>query len=97
VGGRLVSIPARQKKRDVILRYLAGYFEEGRMYDEHEVNAVLRPVHEDVASLRRYLVDSGFLQRQVIRSTSMEALKAGTPDMDLRVAYWKPSPRTDAR
>jgi hypothetical protein len=62
--GRLVSIPAQEKKRQVILRYLAEtVFEPGREYSEKEVNQRLGALHPDVASLRRYLVDAHFLAR----------------------------------
>ena len=62
--GRLKQIPSQHKKLLVILRYLAGRFEPGVRYSEKEVNAMLKPVHDDTAALRRYLVDEGFLARQ---------------------------------
>jgi DNA-binding transcriptional ArsR family regulator len=90
VDGTLTSIPAQQKKRDAVLRFLAERFEPERMYDEREVNAVLREYHPDVASLRRYLVDGGFLQRQVIRSVPVDTLGSENPPVEPRVQYWKP-------
>jgi hypothetical protein len=42
---------------------LAAEFAPGRHYAEREVNERLHPWHEDVAALRRYLVDEGFLSR----------------------------------
>lgn len=63
-GGRLESIPAQEKKRLVVLRYLASRtFGAGERYSEKEVNARLALVHPDVAALRRYLVDYGFMFR----------------------------------
>lgn len=63
--GRLVRIPAQEKKRLPILRFLAETcFEEGRAYPEKEVNMALALRHPDVASLRRYLVDYGYMERQ---------------------------------
>ena len=65
VDGRLTTIPARERKRQVILRYLAeNDFEEGRDYPEREVDQRLALRQRDVAALRRYLVDSGYLERQ---------------------------------
>jgi hypothetical protein len=61
--GRLVQIPAARSKRVVVLDHLAGGFEPGRKYGEREVNEMLRRWHDDVAALRRYLVDEGFLSR----------------------------------
>ena len=56
-------IPAQHSKRLVVLDLLAQEFEPGRRYDERIVNTVLRRWHEDTASLRRCLVDEGFLDR----------------------------------
>ena len=91
VEGKLKSIPAQQKKRDVILRFLARRFETDRMYDEREINDILREYHDDVASLRRYLVDSELLHRQVVRVADMQALMEGSPSLELHVTYWKPA------
>jgi hypothetical protein len=61
--GRLTSIPAKYGKRLVVLDRLAQLFEPGERYPETEVNRRLRSAHDDVAALRRYLVDEGFLSR----------------------------------
>jgi hypothetical protein len=62
--GRLVSIPAQQSKRRVVLEHLVRLFEPGVRYPEREVNALLAVWHPDVAALRRYLVDEGLLSRE---------------------------------
>ncbi len=64
VDGRLKAIPAQQKKRDVVLRYLAQQFEAGRTYGEKEVSLRLAAYHEDFATLRRALVDARLLDRK---------------------------------
>jgi len=61
--GRLVSIPAQQSKRRVVLEHLVRVFEAGVRYPEREVNALLGVWHSDYAALRRYLVDEGLLSR----------------------------------
>lgn len=61
--GRLHTIPAKRGRRLLVLDHLAQRFEPGRRYPEVEVNRLLRPAHDDVAALRRYLVDEGFLDR----------------------------------
>ena len=61
--GRLTSTPAARSKRLVVLDWLAQDFEPGRRYPEREVNEILRRRHEDTASLRRALVDEGFMDR----------------------------------
>ena len=62
--GRLTSIPTARSKRRVLLDFLAGQFEPGRVYPERDVNRVLQRFHADHAALRRYLVDEEFLERR---------------------------------
>ncbi len=62
--GRWSRIPAKRSKRLVLLDVAAQRFEPGQTYSEAEVNALLRAFHDDVAALRRYLVDEQFLDRE---------------------------------
>ena len=62
-GPRLRQIPASQKKRVIVLRRLLERFSPDRSYPESEVNDLLREAHDDVATLRRELVDYGFMVR----------------------------------
>jgi hypothetical protein len=65
VDGRLETIPAQPKKRQVVLRFLLErVFTEDREYPEKEVNQRLALFHPDVAALRRSLVDDGFATRE---------------------------------
>ena len=61
---RLKSLSSKEKKKLVILRVIAGQFTPGRRYTEKEVNAILRDIfEEDHVTLRRYLIEYGFLDR----------------------------------
>jgi len=61
---RLVSIPAKPSKRDLLLPViLERCFPDDREYEEKEVNMRLALLHPDVAALRRYLVDGGWMTR----------------------------------
>jgi hypothetical protein len=63
--GRLVSIPARTGKRDLLLPVILDRcFPEDRAYEEKEVNMRLALLHPDVAALRRYLVEGGLMSRE---------------------------------
>jgi DNA-binding transcriptional ArsR family regulator len=65
VDGQLTAIPAQEKKRQVILRYLAEtVFVPGLAYPEKEVNQRLAVHHPDVASLRRYLIEWRYMRRE---------------------------------
>lgn len=61
--GKLVAFPSKRSKRLVVLDHLAQRFDIGTHYTEAEVNALLAQVHDDVAMLRRWLVDELFLDR----------------------------------
>jgi hypothetical protein len=62
--GRLVSIPAKPRKRDLLLPVILDRcFPDDRAYEEKEVNMRLALLHPDVAALRRYLVDGGLMTR----------------------------------
>ncbi len=62
--GRLITYPKDREDRILVLDYLAGLFEHGQDYTEQAVNDKLKTVHEDFASLRRYLIDHGYLERE---------------------------------
>jgi hypothetical protein len=62
--GRLRQIPVNKAKRRVVLDWLSTRFEPGKTYPERDVNLLLGMAHDDVAALRRYLVDEEFLERR---------------------------------
>ena len=62
-GERLKTIPSQRKRRVIVLQHLLERFAVDRYYTEREVNDLLRPAHDDVATLRRELVDYGFMLR----------------------------------
>jgi hypothetical protein len=61
--GRLVQIPAQLKKQLVVLEKIAEAFEPGRAYSEMEVNHILLDFNDDVASLRRGLIEHNLMTR----------------------------------
>ena len=61
--GRLVQIPAQLKKFQIVMEHIVQEFEPGRQYTEQEVNKMLVEFNEDVASLRRGLIDVGLMER----------------------------------
>jgi hypothetical protein len=71
--GRITQIPAAHGKRLVILDWLAQRFEPGEIYPERAVDLAIGKAiapgsggvrHPDCVTLRRYLVDGGFLERR---------------------------------
>lgn len=62
--GRIVQIPARHKKRMVVLQWLADHFRPAERYSEHQVNELLSRYYDDRATLRRLLIDTQLMQRK---------------------------------
>jgi len=63
-GDRIIRLPAKQKKRLVILRWLLDRIVSGRRYTELEFNELIRQHHPDFATIRRELVEFGFMNRE---------------------------------
>lgn len=63
-GDRLKQIPAQRRKRVFVLQHLVERFDPATEYPERQVNETLKEVHEDFATLRRELVDYGFMTRE---------------------------------
>lgn len=59
----LKTFSRKEKKKVIILREIAQQFQSGRDYTEKEVNGVLKAIYEDYVTIRRYLVEYGFLKR----------------------------------
>lgn len=62
--GAIVQFPTNKRKQDVILRYAAEHFEDGKVYTEKEVNVVIGALFRDIPFLRRYLISFGYLDRK---------------------------------
>lgn len=62
-GDRLLEIPVSYKKRLVILKWLAAFFEPDISYSESQVNAILKLHHHDCATLRREMIGCKMLAR----------------------------------
>ncbi len=60
----LKSFPKKQKAKLVVLNRIAELFDRAKRYSEKEVNAILGGVYEDHVTIRRYLIEYGFLARK---------------------------------
>lgn len=63
-SGRLAALPRRRPLLLAACAFLAERFDRDRLYDEREVNEILADDEPDPATLRRLLVDHGFLGRR---------------------------------
>lgn len=60
---RLKVFSSKEKKKIATLRRISAEFESGREYSEKEVNEILTAIYPDFATLRRYLIEYGYLSR----------------------------------
>jgi hypothetical protein len=60
---KLREFLTKEKKKIVILTRIVEEFERNKQYTEKEVNAILKPIYDDYAVIRRYLIEYGFMQR----------------------------------
>lgn len=63
-GNRIKEIPYRYQKRLVVLKWLVNQLEMDVRYSEADLSARLKEYHPDYAALRRYLVETGLMQRE---------------------------------
>jgi predicted transcriptional regulator len=61
--GRIRQFPSQPKKFEAILRYVVQEFMPGQRYTEKQVNEALSRYSEDVATLRRGLVECNMMAR----------------------------------
>lgn len=61
--GTLRSIPSKQGKKDGVLQLVVQSFDKDVSYTEKEVNEHLKTLYADYATLRRDLIDGGYLKR----------------------------------
>lgn len=61
---RITGIPAQEKKKQILIAWLAKRIDPQRRWTEKEFNEWLSQYNEDFATLRRYLVDSGYMTRE---------------------------------
>jgi len=60
---KLKVFPSKEKKKIAVLRKITEVFEPGKKYTEIEINQVLKDIYDDIATIRRYLIQYGFLDR----------------------------------
>ncbi|MHC1749330.1 MAG: DUF2087 domain-containing protein [Cellulosilyticaceae bacterium] len=62
-AGGLKNYPAKEKKKIIVLEKIATSFSKGKIYSEVEINRILERIYSDYATLRRALIEYGFMDR----------------------------------
>lgn len=62
-AGKLIDFPHKEKRKIILLNEMAKNFRPGRMYSEKEINEILGRIYDDYVTIRRYLIEYGYLER----------------------------------
>ncbi|MBB6713276.1 DUF2087 domain-containing protein [Clostridium gasigenes] len=62
-NGAVKTYPAKEKKKIIVLAEIVKNFSKGRKYSEKEINSMLKRIYEDYATIRRALIEYGFIER----------------------------------
>lgn len=62
-NGAITQFPAKEKKKIIILREIIKNFKPNYEYNEYEVNKILERIYSDFPTIRRALIEYGFLDR----------------------------------
>ncbi len=60
---KLNHFPRKEKRKIIILKIITKRFNKNVEYSEKEVNEVLKAIYDDFVTLRRYLIEYGFMDR----------------------------------
>lgn len=64
LDARLKTFHIKEKCKLVVLRHIINSFEVNRKYPEKEVNEILKNIYDDYVTIRRYLIEYGFMDRE---------------------------------
>ncbi|MHB8064305.1 MAG: DUF2087 domain-containing protein [Ruminiclostridium sp.] len=62
--GPLKTFDMKEKNKLVVLRQILKRFEPNYIYTEKQVNEILKAIYPDFATIRRYLIEYGFMDRK---------------------------------
>ncbi len=62
-NGALKTYPSKEKKKIIVLEEIMKNFSRGKIYSEKEINRILKRIYDDNATIRRGLIEYGFIER----------------------------------
>ena len=62
--GPLKTFDMKEKSKLVVLRQIVRHFSHNQIYSEKQVNEILKAINPDFATIRRYLIEYGFMDRK---------------------------------
>lgn len=61
---KLKNLPRKEKYKIIVFKMIYDQFVNGKEYTEKEVNDILREIFDDYVTIRRYMIEYGFLKRR---------------------------------
>lgn len=61
--GPLQTFPSKEKRKIIVIQHILKRFDQNKQYSEKEINETIKEVYHDFATIRRCMIDYGFLQR----------------------------------
>ena len=62
--GLLKTFVLKEKQKFVVLGEIAKRFKMGSIYNEKEINGIIKTAYHDYVTVRRFLIEYGFLDRK---------------------------------
>lgn len=62
-SGAIKIFPSKEKKKIILLSQIVKHFSKGKKYSEKEINRILGRIYDDYATIRRALIEYGFVER----------------------------------
>ncbi|WP_238988195.1 DUF2087 domain-containing protein [Filibacter tadaridae] len=63
INGPLDVFPSKDKRKYIVASEIIKRFDRDKRYTEKEINDLLRTIHPDFATIRRFLIDYRFMNR----------------------------------
>ena len=65
LDGPLSKFPLKEKRKIIVLMNIIKRFDSTKKYTEKEVNEILKKIYPDYVTIRRYLIEYGFMDRLI--------------------------------
>ncbi|WP_041140317.1 DUF2087 domain-containing protein [Beduini massiliensis] len=70
---KLKNLPRKEKYKIIVFKTIYDQFISGKEYSETEVNDILKEIFDDYVTIRRYMIEYGFLKRRDDGSVYMKS------------------------
>lgn len=62
--GKLEIFPSKEKRKLIVLQNIVNHFDGNKKYSEKEINETLKTIYSDFVTIRRSLIEYGFMNRE---------------------------------